>query len=120
MATAGLVEHRRPMTGWGVIPLFVVTALAEIGGCYLVFLWRQARGSYLLLVGAAACLVVFAGLLSVHPNAGRAYAAYGGVYVALAVLWGWRVEGQVADRWDLIGSAVCVVGTMLILFGPRP
>ena len=99
--------------------LFVVTALAELGGCYLVFLWRHRSGSNLLLLGALAVLALFAWLLALHPNAGRAYAAYGGVYVACAVAWGWGVDGQVPDRWDLIGAGVSLVGMLLIAFGPR-
>ncbi len=101
------------------IALFTVTAIAEIIGCYLVFLWTRGSRSALLLVGAAAALGVFAWLLSFHPTAGRAYAAYGGVYVAAAVVWGWLVEGQTPDRWDLAGAAVALVGMCIIAFGPR-
>ncbi len=101
------------------VPLFVITAAAEIGGCYLVFLWMRGGRSPLLLGGAAAALAVFAWLLSFHPVAGRAYAAYGGVYVASAVVWGWLVERHPPDRWDLIGAAVCLVGMAIITFGPR-
>lgn len=107
----------RPLT---TIPLFIVTALAEILGCYLVFVWMRGGRSALLLVGAALALAFFAWLLSFHPNAGRAYAAYGGVYVAAAVFWGWFVEKQPPDRWDLIGAAVCLVGMGIITFAPRP
>jgi small multidrug resistance family-3 protein len=108
------------MNSIGVLPLFMVTALAEIGGCYLVFLWMRGGRSPLLLAGAAVALGLFAWLLSFHPNAGRAYAAYGGVYVASAVAWGWLVEKQPPDRWDVMGAAVCLVGTSIIVFGPRP
>jgi small multidrug resistance family-3 protein len=103
-----------------IVPLFVITALAEIGGCYLVFLWMRDQRSPLLLVGAAVSLGLFAWLLSFHPSAGRAYAAYGGVYVAAAVVWGWLVEKQPPDRWDLIGAPLCLVGMSIITFGPRP
>lgn len=103
-----------------IIPLFVLTALAEISGCYLVYLWMRGGRSAALLAAAAASLALFAWLLSFHPNAGRAYAAYGGIYVAASVAWGFLVERQVPDRWDLIGAAVCVLGTAIILFGPRP
>lgn len=107
------------MNPFAAVPLFILTAVAEIGGCYLVFLWMRAERSSLLLVGAAAALALFAWLLSLHPSAGRAYAAYGGVYVAAAVGWGWLVERQSPDRWDLIGAAVCLAGTAIIVFGPR-
>ncbi len=100
--------------------LFVATALAEILGCYLVWLWLRAGWSALLLVPAAASLALFAWLLTLHPAAaGRVYAAYGGVYVATALAWLWLVDGQTPDRWDLIGAAVAVIGMLLIVFGPR-
>lgn len=100
--------------------LFVLTAAAEIGGCYLPYLWlREGRSAWLLVPGAA-CLALFAWLLTLHPTgAGRTYAAYGGVYVAAAVLWMWGVEGRRPDRWDLIGGAVCLIGTGIIVFAPR-
>ena len=100
--------------------LFALTAAAEIGGCYLPYLWlREGRSAWLLLPGAAS-LALFAWLLSLHPTgAGRTYAAYGGVYVATAVFWVWAVEGRRPDRWDLVGAAVCLVGTGIIVFGPR-
>ena len=110
----------RPMKPVAVIPVFGLTALAEIGGCYLVFMWTRGNRAAWLLAGAAALLALFAWLLSFHPSAGRAYAAYGGVYVACAVAWGWLVEKQPPDRWDLIGAAVCLVGMGIISFGPRP
>lgn len=107
------------MSPAATIPLFFLTALAEIAGCYLVFLWTTGARNPLLLVGAAVSLGLFAWLLSFHPNAGRAYAAYGGVYVASAVLWGWLVEKQTPDRWDLVGALVCLVGMAIIAFAPR-
>ena len=74
--------------------LFVVTALAEIVGCYLPYLWLKKDGSPLLLVVAAVSLALFVWLLSLHPAAaGRVYAAYGGVYVAVALLWLWHIDG---------------------------
>ena len=101
--------------------LFVATALAEILGCYLVWLWLRAGWPAVLLVPAAFSLALFAWLLTLHPAAaGRVYAAYGGVYVATALAWLWLVDGQVPDRWDLIGGAVAIAGMLIILFGPRP
>ena len=102
--------------------LFVATATAEILGCYLPWLWLRAGRSPWLLVPAAASLAVFAWLLTLHPGsaAGRTYAAYGGVYVATAVVWLWAVDGQRPDRFDLIGAAVCLAGMAIIYFGPRP
>lgn len=100
------------------VGLFVITAIAEIVGCYLVYLWKHG-GSPWLLLGAAGALGAFAWLLAFHPNAARAYAAYGGVYVACAVGWGFLVEQRTPDRWDLIGAAVALVGMSIIVFAPR-
>jgi small multidrug resistance family-3 protein len=100
--------------------LFVITAVAEIIGCYLAYLWLKRNGSAWLLVPAAASLAIFAWLLSLHPTAaGRVYAAYGGVYVATALLWLWAVDGVRPDRWDLIGGTVALAGMMIIMFAPR-
>jgi small multidrug resistance family-3 protein len=102
------------------IGLFVVTAVTEIVGCYLPFLAVRQGKSFWLLFPAAASLAVFAWLLTLHPTgAGRTYAAYGGVYVATAVLWLWLVEGRQPDRWDLVGAGVCILGMAIIVLGPR-
>jgi small multidrug resistance family-3 protein len=100
--------------------LFVVTAGAEILGCYLPYLWlRHGRSAWWLVPGAAS-LAAFAWLLSLHPTpTGRTYAAYGGVYVATAVVWLWVVDGQRPDRWDVLGATVCLAGMALIYLGPR-
>ena len=108
------------MNPLAVVALFVITAIAEIAGCYLVFLWMRGARSPLLLLAAALALGLFAWLLSLHASAGRAYAGYGGVYIAAAVAWGWIVEKQPPDRWDLLGAAVCLLGAAIITFGPRP
>lgn len=100
--------------------LFVATAIAEIVGCFLPYLWLRKSGSPWLLVPAAVSLGLFAYLLTLHPlGAGRTYASYGGVYVATAVFWMWIVERQTPDRWDLIGAAVAVTGMAIIAFAPR-
>ncbi len=102
------------------VGLFVLTAFAEIIGCYLPYLWLRKSGSIWLLAPAAVSLAAFAYLLTLHPtSAGRTYAAYGGVYVAIAVVWMWLAEGQRPDRWDIIGAAVALGGMALIVFGPR-
>jgi small multidrug resistance family-3 protein len=103
------------------VALFVLTAVAEIVGCYLPYLWLRRGRSALLLVPAALSLAAFAWLLTLHPTAaGRTYAAYGGVYVATALLWLWAVDGVRPDRWDLIGAAVALVGMAIIVFPSRP
>ena len=100
--------------------LFVVTAIAEILGCYLPYLWLRKDGSTWLLLPAIGFLLLFAWLLSLHPTAaGRVYAAYGGVYVGVAIVWLWLVDGQRPGPWDLIGGAVAVTGMAIIMFAPR-
>ncbi|KPN19702.1 YnfA family protein [Luteimonas terrae] len=101
--------------------LFVATAFFEIVGCYLPWLWLRKDGSAWWLVPAAAALAAFVWLLTLHPTAsGRVYAAYGGVYVAVALVWLWRVDGIVPSRWDLAGAALCLLGMAVIMFAPRP
>jgi small multidrug resistance family-3 protein len=100
--------------------LFVVTACAEIAGCYLPYLWLRKQATPLVLLPAALSLAAFAWLLSLHPSvAGRTYAAYGGVYVAVALAWMWVVERQRPDGWDVAGAAVAIAGMALIAFGPH-
>ena len=100
--------------------LFVVTALAEIVGSYLPYLYLRKNGSPALLAPAAVSLALFAWLLTLHPaGAARTYAAYGGVYVAVAILWLWVVEREVPTRWDLVGAAVTITGMAIIVVGRR-
>lgn len=101
--------------------LFAVTAAAEIFGCYAVYLWARLHRTAWWLFPAAASLAMFAWLLTLHPQtgAGRVYAAYGGVYVAASLVWLSLIEGIWPDRWDVIGSLVCLLGAAIILFGPR-
>ncbi len=100
--------------------LFILTAIAEIVGCYLPYLWLRQGASPWLLLPAAASLALFAWLLTLHPTAaGRVYAAYGGVYVATALFWLWAVDGVVPDRWDLLGALVALTGMGIIMSGPR-
>lgn len=101
--------------------LFAVTALAEILGCYLPYLWLKQGKTIWLLVPAALALALFAWLLSLHPTAtGRVYAAYGGVYIGVALLWLWAVDGVRPSGWDLFGGAVALTGMAIIMFAPRP
>jgi len=100
--------------------LYLLTAVAEIVGCYLPYLWlREGRSAWLLLP-AAASLALFAWLLTLHPAAsGRVYAAYGGVYVGVAILWLWLVDGIRPTTWDVLGSGVALAGMAIIVFAPR-
>ena len=98
--------------------LFVLTAVAEIVGCYLPYLWLRKSASPWLLVPAALSLAVFSWLLTLHPTAsGRVYAAYGGVYIVVALLWLWQVDGVPLTRWDLAGGAVALAGMGIIVVG---
>jgi small multidrug resistance family-3 protein len=100
--------------------LFVLTALAEIVGCYLPYLWLKQGRSIWLLLPAALSLALFAWLLTLHPTAaGRVYAAYGGVYVAVALLWLWLVDGIRPTAWDLVGGSVALLGMAIIMLAPR-
>ena len=102
------------------LTLFVVTAVAEIAGCYLPYLWLKKGASAWLLVPAAFSLAAFVWLLSFHPAAaGRVYAAYGGVYVSVAIIWLWLVDSVRPTAWDLIGVGICLVGMSVIMLGPR-
>ncbi|HEU4390466.1 MAG TPA: YnfA family protein [Blastocatellia bacterium] len=100
--------------------LFAITACAEIGGCYLFYLWLRIRKPAWVLVPSAICLGLYAWLLTLHPGAaGRTYAAYGGMYVTLALFWLWFIDNQRPDRWDVLGVMVCLIGMGIIAFAPR-
>ncbi|GGX87913.1 YnfA family protein [Massilia dura] len=100
--------------------LFAVTALAEIAGCYLPWLVLKGGRPAWLLMPAAASLALFAWLLTLHPAAaGRTYAAYGGMYIAVALLWLRFVDGIALTRWDALGAALALGGMAVIALQPR-
>lgn len=100
--------------------LYLASALAEIVGCYLPWLWLRQHGPVWLLIPAAASLALFAWLLTLHDAAsGRVYAAYGGVYIGAAIVWLWAVDGVRPSAWDVAGVAVALLGMALIAFQPR-
>lgn len=102
------------------LTLFAATALAEIIGCYLPYLWLKQDKSAWLLVPAAASLAIFAWLLTLHPAAaGRVYAAYGGVYISVAMVWLMVVDKVRPSSTDWVGVAVSLLGMAIIMFGPR-
>lgn len=103
------------------LAVYLAAAAAEIAGCFAVWSVLRAGASAWWLVGAAAALALFAALLTLADTAfaGRAYAAYGGVYIAASLFWLWRVEGLAPDRWDVAGAALCLVGATVILAAPR-
>lgn len=100
--------------------LFVVTALAEIIGCYLPYLWLKEGKSIWLLVPAMFALAAFAWLLTLHPfAAGRTYAAYGGVYILVAIIWLWLIDRIEPTPWDMVGAAVALAGMAIIVLQPQ-
>ena len=100
---------------------FLCAALMEIAGCFAFWAWLRLGKSALWLIPGLVALALFAYLLTLvdSPFAGRGYAAYGGIYIVCALVWGWTVEGHRPDIWDAVGAAICLVGMAVILFGPR-
>ena len=101
--------------------VYPLAALAEIAGCFAFWAWLKLDRSPLWLVPGVLSLIAFAWLLTFVPAgaAGRAFAAYGGVYICASLAWMALVERTTPDRWDLIGGTVCLLGAAVILFGPR-
>jgi small multidrug resistance family-3 protein len=101
--------------------IYAAAALAEIAGCFSFWAWWRLGRSVLWLAPGLLSLIAFAWLLALVPTdaAGRAYAAYGGIYSAASLLWLWLAEGVRPDRWDVIGAIVCMAGASIILFSPR-
>ncbi|MBB3141921.1 YnfA family protein [Halomonas organivorans] len=101
--------------------IYVAAALAEIAGCFSVWAWWRLGATALWLLPGLASLALFAWLLSLSSAdyAGRAYAAYGGVYIVASLSWLWAVEHRLPDRWDLLGAALCLAGAGIILLAPR-
>jgi len=101
---------------------YVGAALAEIAGCFAFWAWLRLDRSPLWLAPGIASLCLFAYLLTLveADQAGRSYAAYGGVYILAALCWLWLAEGVRPDRWDAMGVTICLAGAAIILWGPRP
>lgn len=99
---------------------FLLAGLCEIGGGYLVWLWlREGRSIKFGLVGAVV-LVLYGIIPTLQPaHFGRVYAAYGGIFVILSLLWGWRIDGIAPDRFDILGSLMALAGVFVIMYTPR-
>lgn len=99
---------------------FVAAGLCEIGGGYLVWLWLREHKTPWYALGGAVLLVLYGVIPTLQPaNFGRVYAAYGGVFVVLSILWGWRIDKIMPDRFDIIGGAVALGGVFIIMYWPR-
>ena len=114
-------EHFKRKNEMTTVAAYIGAALAEIAGCFAFWAWLRMDKSPIWLVPGMLSLALFAYFLTLVESdaAGRAYAAYGGVYIAASILWLWAVEGSRPDRWDVTGAVVCIVGSAIILFGPR-
>ncbi len=101
--------------------VYVAAALAEIVGCFAFWAWLRLGKPVWLVIPGVASLVLFAWLLTQIESeaAGRAYAAYGGIYIAMSVLWLWLAEDIRPDRWDIAGATICLIGAAVIIAGPR-
>ena len=99
---------------------FLAAGLCEIGGGYLVWLWlREGKSGWLAVFGAAV-LVLYGIIPTLQPtHFGRVYAAYGGIFVMLSLLWGWKIDGISPDRYDLIGGLIALLGVLVIMYWPR-
>ncbi len=100
---------------------FLIAAVGEISGCYAFWAWLKLEQSIIWLLPGMVSLTIFALALTRvdTSNAGRAYAAYGGIYILASLGWLWLVEGVKPDKWDLLGASLSLLGTIVILFGPR-
>ena len=106
------------LNSYKTLSLFIFTALAEIIGCYLPYLWLKEGKSIWLLLPAVISLSLFAWLLTLHPYpAGRVYAAYGGVYIGVAIMWLWVVDSVRPTTTDLVGVVICLIGMAIIILG---
>jgi small multidrug resistance family-3 protein len=99
---------------------FLIAGLCEIGGGYLVWIWlREGKSAWVGMLGAL--LLVFYGIIPTLQTAafGRVYAAYGGIFIVLSILWGWQIDKTMPDRYDLIGASIAMVGVLVIMYWPR-
>ena len=104
------------------IAWYILAAFAEIGGCFAFWAWLRLQKSAAWIVPDMLSLALFAYALTRidASHAGRAYAAYGGVYIVSSLIWLWAVEKARPDRRDMLGASICIIGSLVILFGPRP
>ena len=100
---------------------FIAAGLCEIGGGYLIWLWLREGGSGWLALAGAAILFLYGVIPTLQPaHFGRVYAAYGGIFIVLSILWGWKIDHVRPDRFDLIGGTIALAGVLIIMYWPRP
>ncbi len=99
---------------------FMLAGLCEIGGGYLIWIWlREGKNVWFAFWGAV-ILILYGIIPTLQPaNFGRVYAAYGGIFIALSILWGWKVDKIVPDRFDLLGASIALIGVSVIMYWPR-
>lgn len=99
---------------------FLLAGLLEIGGGYLMWLWLREKWAWWFGAFGALILVCYGIVPTFQPASfGRVYAAYGGVFIVLSILWGWWIDGQRPDHWDILGAIICMVGVAIIMYAPR-
>ncbi|MCH3963550.1 MAG: YnfA family protein [Clostridium sp.] len=101
---------------------FILAGIFEIGGGYLVWLWLRDGRSILFGLAGATSLIIYGIIPTLQPpgfNFGRVYAAYGGIFIVLSILWGWKIDNVMPDRFDLIGGAIALIGVLVIMYAPR-
>ena len=102
------------------ISIFILAGFCEIGGGYMIWLWLKEQKPWWYGVVGGLILVLYGIVATLQPaNFGRVYAAYGGVFIILAILWGWKVDGFVPDKFDIIGGVISLIGMGIIMFAPR-
>ena len=102
------------------VGLFATAGVAELGGAYLIWRWLRTGGSPIWGLLGVAALAIYGIIQTTQVfSFGRTFASYGGVFITLALLWGWLIDGMQPDRWDWLGVALCLVGVSIILWMPR-
>ncbi|MBZ9637548.1 YnfA family protein [Clostridium sp. FP1] len=101
---------------------FILAGVFEIGGGYLIWLWVREGKSILYGVIGAIALILYGIIPTLQPpsaNFGRVYATYGGIFIVLSILWGWKIDNMLPDKFDLIGGVIALVGVIIIMYAPR-
>lgn len=101
---------------------FVLAGVFEIGGGYLIWLWLRESKSFMYGIIGAIVLVLYGIIPTFQPqsaNFGRVYATYGGIFIVLSIIWGWKIDNIIPDKFDLIGGLIALVGVMVIMYAPR-